>query len=174
MATASSSAMKRKSIARHGTADQDEPLRQLIAAAGIKPSQPRTALLSALKEHAKPATPEDLFQLEWPGIPRALASIYRSLAELHQAGLIHRYVLGDRGKIAYGAGDLGRGFLLLCARCGASSFMDSRLEEAVRAQALAIGYDLVDGAPSLSGVCEACRQAEIHRLESVRHRRKVR
>jgi len=92
--------------------------RSLFMEAGLRPTRQRLAVLEALGGSDRPLTAQGLFaELGRNGRGAGLATVYRTLQVLSQAGAVRTFPAGE-GEIAYKLCDPGHHHHLVCERCG--------------------------------------------------------
>jgi Fe2+ or Zn2+ uptake regulation protein len=132
-----------------------------LRARGLRVSGARRLLLRALYEADAPVTAEQVAGGLEGRLPASdLASVYRNLGVLEDAGLVRhvrlaaapgRYVAADRGPREYAA----------CERCGRMAEVDPAALEGVRAAVrAALGYEPRFAHFPLVGVCPDCSREE--------------
>lgn len=126
--------------------------RARLAAHGLRTTQPRVALLTALAEARAPLTVAGLHAALLPsGLDRA--TIWRNLAVLSARGVIERTVPDD-GAARFSLPEIrqsGRAAMLRCTACGASERLPSR------AIVVDLSYTGEIGAIDVIGRCRPCR-----------------
>ncbi|WP_192954813.1 Fur family transcriptional regulator [Gallaecimonas mangrovi] len=118
---------------------------QLIKDSGIKATSQRLALLETLLQSQQHFTAEQLYQkMQQQGESMGPTAIYRVLADLCSAGLIHRQHFSE-GKAHY---ELAKGephFHLVNVKDGQiEEWVDEGLVKALKQKAQQMGYDVVD------------------------------
>jgi Fur family ferric uptake transcriptional regulator len=137
------------------SADWDTRLRE----AGIRPTRQRVAVLSTLAERDD-ATAQQLHQLlRARGSAAGLATVYRTLALLAEAGVIDT-LTHHPGEACYRVCGDGHHHHLVCTSCHrVVEIADCVPEEWLERLAGEHGFALTGHAVELSGVCSDCRQA---------------
>ena len=129
-----------------------------LRASGYRMTGPRVAVVEILADSPRALSPNEIYDLARALYPTlGLVSVYRTLEKLEQMGLIQRVHLPD-GCHAYIAAFSGHQHLLVCQKCGVTSFfrgddlsgLISRVEQES-------GYQVREHWLQLFGVCEDCR-----------------
>jgi len=123
------------------------------------------AILRALERRGeRPADARSLADdLRAEGISVGLATVYRQLDRLAEAGLVHR-AAGESGTVyqycpRQAAGEVC--FLLHCGRCGRIEHLDCpRLQDLYRHIAAEHGFQVDPRRTILTGLCGACAERE--------------
>lgn len=122
---------------------------------GLKATLPRLQIL-ALFQEAQPRhlTAEDVYrQLFQKGHDVGLATVYRVLTQLHQAGLLKQSRL-DAERAVYELDDGAHHDHLVCATCGrVQEFHDNTIEQRQHALALERGFALIEHSHVLYARC---------------------
>ena len=136
--------------------------------AGLKATLPRLRILEVF-EQAMPRhlSPEDVYrQLLSRNIEVGLATVYRVLAQLQQAGLL-RLARFDAGKAMYELDDGSHHDHLVCTECGwVEEFHDEVIEAHQRRVAMRLGFELGDHTLVLYGRCTKVDCEHRHHMES--------
>ncbi|RVT53600.1 ferric iron uptake transcriptional regulator [Rubrivivax albus] len=135
-------------------ADADN-LRQL----GLRATPPRRKVLQLMRQGARRhwAADEVYRDLLAAGDDVGLATVYRVLAQLEQAGIVRRTSF-DGGKAVFEFDDGSHHDHLVCVRCGrVDEFVDEVIEARQQAVADARGFTLVEHRLALYGLCRPCR-----------------
>lgn len=138
------------------TEAQDAPddLRHL----GLRSTPPRRKVLALLRHgERKHWSADEIYRdLASAGDDVGLATVYRVLAQLEQAGIVRRTSF-DGGKAVFEVDDGPHHDHLVCVRCGrVEEFCDDAIEQRQHAVALARGFALVEHRLSLYGLCGTC------------------
>ena len=129
---------------------------------GLKATLPRRAILELFHEGSKKhLNAEDVFKhLLARGIELGMATVYRVLLQLSDAGILLR----NHFEAAPSVFELNEGKHhdhLICIRCGRmDEFVDQDIERRQQAIAAERGFQLQEHALSLYGTCAACTGAE--------------
>lgn len=132
-----------------------------LSRAGIRATPSRVAVLAMFREHPLEHFSADQIyrRLSVGAEPISLASVYRSLAHLVEAGLVASGMLGE-SRVVY---ELNRGdphYHLVCHRCGAiRDIHDATLAGACRSIASAHRFADVCASVVISGQCPDCQSA---------------
>ncbi|MCP5271777.1 MAG: ferric iron uptake transcriptional regulator [Burkholderiaceae bacterium] len=135
-------------------ADADH-LRQL----GLRATPPRRKVLQLMRHGARRhwSADEVYRDLLAAGDDVGLATVYRVLAQLEQAGIVRRTSF-DGGKAVFELDDGPHHDHLVCVRCGrVDEFVDEVIEARQQAVADARGFTLVEHRLALYGLCRPCR-----------------
>jgi Fe2+ or Zn2+ uptake regulation protein len=101
-----------------------------------------------------------------PGI--GLATVYRNLKQLAEAGLIRETFTG--GQPARFDGNTGRHYHIRCVSCGRVNDLPMSIDERLERQAAqAVNYRIVGHEVEVHGVCPACQNAETSRNRKISH-----
>ncbi len=126
---------------------------------GLKVTLPRTKVLDLLGRSELHLGADDIHRLLLQeGNEVGLATVYRVLAQLEQAGLVRRSRV-DATRAVFELEQGRHHDHLVCVRCGAvTDFHDPQMELRRAEVAERMGFDLVEHRLSLYGVCRACRE----------------
>jgi Fur family ferric uptake transcriptional regulator len=134
----------------------------VLKGSGLKATPPRIKVLEIF-QRAEPRhlSAEDLYKaLVAEGSEIGLATVYRVLMQLAQAGLLTRCRFAT-GKAVF---ELDRGTHhdhLVCLGCGrVDEFYDAEIEARQRAVARAVGFGLQEHALALYSLCSDCSGSE--------------
>ena len=124
---------------------------------GLRITSARRLVVEALHDAGRPVTAEELASGMYGRFPRAdLASVYRNLETLEDAGLVQHMHLGHGPGLYAPAGSANE--YVACERCGRSEAVPAAslddLRAAVRA---AVGYEASFAHFPLMGLCPVCR-----------------
>lgn len=128
---------------------------------GLKATPPRLKILQLLRGGPKRhwSADEVYRDLAASGDDVGLATVYRVLAQLEQAGIVRRSSF-DAGKAVYELDDGPHHDHLVCVRCGqVDEFVDEAIEARQQAVASARGFELTEHRLALFGLCAGCRTA---------------
>lgn len=132
-----------------------------LKASGLKATQPRLKILEIFqRETIRHLSAEDIYRLLMSEqVEIGLATVYRVLAQFEQAGLLTRHHF-ETGKSVYELNEGSHHDHIVCVRCGkVKEFTDEPIEERQHFIAKANGFELVDHALALYGVCSpSCEQ----------------
>ncbi len=126
------------------------PLRRV----GLKATLPRLHILDMFGEGGRHLNADDVYRgLMERDVDAGMATVYRVLAELEQAGLL-RQVRFQAGKCFYELDDGQHHDHLVCTVCGrVQEFQDPGMDDAQRRVAQDGGFRLLDRALVLYGLC---------------------
>jgi Fur family transcriptional regulator, ferric uptake regulator len=154
-------------MAERGTKGRRQPLNRDwvdhalagLAEAGYQKGAARRAVIECLGREACAVSAqeiEDELRGAGPGVGRA--SIYRTLDQLEQLGLVHRLDLGTGVATYEPAGPSGEHHHhLLCDRCGrVFPFHDANLERTITDLARRSDFDVSAHDVTLHGLCPRC------------------
>lgn len=125
---------------------------------GLKATAPRLKVLEVLRSSPRRhLSAEDVHQaLLQDSADLSLATIYRVLGQLEQAGILSRRSF-DSGPAVYEIDDGGHHDHLVCVHCGqVSEFQDPAIEARQAQVAAAQGFQLSDHRLVLYGLCRHC------------------
>ena len=132
-----------------------------VRAGGLRLSSARRLVLEALFAAHEPVAAERIASgLDGHLPPSDLASVYRNLGVLEEAGLVCELRLGRApGRYAPAAGAPRE--YAACERCGAMTEVDPKALDGVRAAVrAALGYEARFGHFPLVGLCPGCAGAQ--------------
>ena len=114
-------------------------------------------MVTALFDADRPVTAEEIASGMYGRLPRCdLASVYRNLETLEEAGLVRHMHLGH-GPRLYAPAARGDEYVV-CERCGRSEIAPPACLEAVRAAVrAALGYEASFAHSPLTGLCPTCQ-----------------
>lgn len=122
-------------------------------------SKQRRAILDDLEAHPIFRNARDIHtSLEKAGGSAGLATVYRNLQVLEEAGLVDG-VRSESGEMLYRAcADDEHHHHLMCSQCGRAEEVElDGMELAIQELASRHGYQLLDHTLELVGLCEQCR-----------------
>ena len=128
---------------------------------GLKVTGPRLKILELFEEHSTGhLTAEDVFRLLIDeGFDIGLATVYRVLTQFEQADILVRHHF-ETGKAVYELNQGNHHDHIVCIRCGqVTEFFDPELEKLQEKIAKANGYNIIDHAMYLYGVCQNCKDS---------------
>lgn len=132
------------------------PLREV----GLKVTPPRVRVLTQLQQPPRRHwSADELYQiLADEGETIGLATIYRVLSQLAQAGVVRRSSFDATGKAVYEIDDGPHHDHLVCVRCGGvDEFVDAAIEARQQHIVAERGFRLVEHRLALYGLCSACQ-----------------
>jgi Fur family ferric uptake transcriptional regulator len=125
---------------------------------GLRMTAARRLVVEGLYAAGRPVTAEELASGMYGRFPRAdLASVYRNLETLEDAGLVHHMHLGHGPGLYAPTGRAGE--CVACERCGRSEAVPPRSLAGVRAAVrAAVGYEPSFAHFPLMGLCPGCQE----------------
>lgn len=132
------------------------PLRDV----GLKVTPPRVRVLSQLQQLPRRHwSADELYQsLAEEGEVVGLATIYRVLSQLAQAGVVRRSSFEATGKAVFEIDDGPHHDHLVCVRCGrVDEFLDVGIEARQQHIVAERGFRLVEHRLALFGLCSGCQ-----------------
>jgi len=126
---------------------------------GLKATLPRMRVLELIRSSPqRHLSAEDVYRrLLEEKIDIGLATVYRVLAQLEQAGILARSTF-DTGKSVFEINEGPHHDHLLCVSCGrVDEFHDDAIERRQVAVAAARGFELQEHHLALYGLCAQCR-----------------
>jgi Fur family ferric uptake transcriptional regulator len=147
-------------LSRHRHPHSDLPqLAERLRRQSRKVTAPRQAILGLLREKARPLSSKEIFG----ALPRGgcnLATVYRSMHLLEEAGMVKRYDFGD-GVARFELlkeGDDGHHHHLVCTRCAEVVEIDECVMEGLEAKiAESNGFKAVTHRLEFFGICPNCQ-----------------
>ena len=139
--------------------DQSMSEKEQLRSAGLKVTHPRIRILSLLEEQGGAhLSAEDVYRLLiGQNEEIGLATVYRVLTQFEQAGILKRHNF-ETGHSVF---ELDRGEHhdhLLCTQCGrVEEFHNPEIESLQQQIASDHGFEIVDHALTLYGICRRCR-----------------
>lgn len=144
------------------TSDLDATAAARLAAVDQRYTAARRRVVAVLERHRRPLSAAEIRERD-----RSLAqsSLYRNLAVLEQAGVVHRVAGGD-GLARYELAEDLTGHHhhhLVCSACGlvadvpSSPRLEKALDQAARLAAEETGFAVTDHRIDLEGLCPDCR-----------------
>jgi Fur family ferric uptake transcriptional regulator len=129
----------------------------ILEEAGLRPTRQRTAILSAMERSGRPVTAQALHaSLHRPGSGPGLATIYRTLQALEQAGYACTFPAG-KGELSYKLRDLGHHHHLICESCGLVIEIPScEIEGWAASAARRRGFTVSSHQADIFGLCRNC------------------
>jgi Fur family transcriptional regulator, ferric uptake regulator len=135
--------------------DELENLRHV----GLKATQPRLRVLEIIRTSSQRhlSADEVYKRLLDEKLEVGLATVYRVLGQLEQAGILSRTTF-DSGKAVYELDEGTHHDHMVCVACGrVDEFHDAQIEERQHAVAVARGFSLQEHRLALYGLCSRCR-----------------
>ena len=129
-----------------------------VRARGLRRTASRRLVIEALYAAGRPVTAEELAGGMYGRLPRCdLASVYRNLETLEDAGLVGHMHLGHGPGLYAPTG--ASGDYVACERCGRSEAVPTTRLAAVRAAIqAAVGYEASFAHFPLMGLCPRCQE----------------
>ncbi len=118
----------------------------------------REIILEELRRLKTHPTADELYEVVKKRLPRiSIATVYRNLETLSEAGIIHKLEYGGRQKRF--DGDVRPHSHVFCVRCGRISDVDTVEGLSVRAMVLdPRGFQLIEGSLQFEGICPECQK----------------
>jgi Fur family ferric uptake transcriptional regulator len=129
-----------------------------LKSAGLKVTLPRIKVLEVFHTaKTRHLSAEDVYhQLAGRHADIGLATVYRVLTQLEEAGMLARNTF-NAGKAVYELNEGRHHDHLICVGCGRTDeFIDPTIEKRQKAVAESFGYQLKDHHMALYGYCPAC------------------
>ena len=142
-----------------------------LKSSGLKATLPRIKILEVFQRSSeRHMTAEDVFKaLLTEGADIGLATVYRVLMQVEQAGILARSHF-ESGKSVFELNEGTHHDHLLCLTCGrVEEFVDPEIEARQRAVATSRGFALQEHALSLYAVCQRAN-CEHRPIPKVHHR----
>ncbi|HHO42695.1 MAG TPA: transcriptional repressor [Epsilonproteobacteria bacterium] len=140
-----------------------ENFKYLLKENGLKFTSQRELILKFLYEHDEHFTPEEIndrLKHIYPNITIGIATIYRTLTLLEDAGVITSISFGAQGK-RYELGLKKHHDHLVCIKCGKIfEFFDEIIEERQKVIAQKFQFKMTDHSMKLIGICSECQKSE--------------
>lgn len=127
--------------------------------AGLKTTRPRLAVLEAMeKSTVRHMAAEDVYKfLLAKKKPIGLATIYRVLTQLQDAGLVIRHKFEGAGAV-FELNDVEHHDHMVCVVCGqVFEFVDAKIESLQEKIARENGFEIHDHSLTLYGQCKKCK-----------------
>ncbi len=138
-----------------------ERFKQLLRSNNLKFTKQRETILHTLYLHSGHFTPEELYHLiksERPGLNTGIATIYRTLSLLENAGIVTSISFGTQGK-KYELGVKAHHDHMICTNCGKIlEFYDEAIEKRQENIAKEFGFIMEDHSMKIFGVCPECQK----------------
>lgn len=126
---------------------------------GLKATLPRMRVLEIIRASSRRhLSAEDVYRrLIEENVDIGLATVYRVLTQLEQAGILARSTF-DSGRSVFEIDEGQHHDHLICVSCGrVDEFHDAAIEERQIAVARARGYELLEHSLALYGLCQQCK-----------------
>jgi Fur family transcriptional regulator, ferric uptake regulator len=130
----------------------------LAAISGLRPTPQRVAIIRALEGKDRPVTAQALHdQVRGRGGP-GLATVYRTLRALAEAGTAETFTAGE-GEVAYKLCEVAHHHHLICERCGQVVTIPScEVEDWATAVGRRRGFAVTGHRADVYGLCRSCRR----------------
>ncbi len=140
-----------------------EKFKLIIKDNGLKYTKQRELILKFLYDHDGHFTPEELnnhLKTLYPEYTIGIATIYRTLSLLEDAGMITSISFGAQGK-KYELGLKKHHDHLICMSCGKIiEFYDETIEKKQEEVAKKFDFKITDHTMKIVGVCKSCRRKD--------------
>ena len=137
-----------------------ELFKHLLKRNALKFTIQREIILQTLYYSDEHLTPEALhhrIQAAYPKLTTGIATIYRTLSLLEDAGLVTSLSFGAQGK-KYELGAKEHHDHLICLECGRIlEFVDEQIEERQRHIAASLHFQMRDHSMQIYGICQECQ-----------------
>ncbi len=134
--------------------------KELLKSNNLKFTKQRETILFALYNYTGHFTPEELYRRiksEQPGLNTGIATIYRTLSLLENAGLVTSISFGTQGK-KYELGVKAHHDHIICTNCGKIlEFYDEAIERRQEIIAEEFGFKMEDHSMKIFGLCPECQ-----------------
>ncbi|WP_300362283.1 transcriptional repressor [Hydrogenimonas sp.] len=135
--------------------------KQLLRSNNLKFTKQREVILHTLYTHPGHFTPEELYQLikkESPELNTGIATVYRTLSLLENAGIVTSISFGTQGK-KYELGIKAHHDHIICTNCGKIlEFFDEAIEKKQERIAKEFGFIMEDHSLKIFGICPECQK----------------
>ena len=137
---------------------QPSDLTVVLERASLRPTRQRTEVLTALAASGKPITAQSLHaKLARRSSAPGLATVYRTLQALADAGLVRTFPAAD-GELSYKLCDPEHHHHLICERCGRVEEIPScEMEGWATKVAAPRGFSVTTHQADIYGLCKRCR-----------------
>ncbi len=117
----------------------------------------REIILQELKKMKTHPTADELYEVVKRRLPRiSIATVYRNLERLSEAGLIHKLEYGGRQKRF--DGDIHPHCHVFCVKCGRVCDVDTRSDWSIKDVVMdAKGFQIFEGSLQFEGLCPECQ-----------------
>jgi Fur family transcriptional regulator, ferric uptake regulator len=137
---------------------------QILQQRGLRATSQRRAIIEVIEEHDEHLTAEQVYEIAKNRNPRvSLATVYRTLAVLKEAGLVEqRYLTAEHDRSHFELAGAPTHFHFHCLHCGKIVEFESAAILKVLAQDLEQKHQVTVTRTCMcvEGYCEACRQIE--------------
>jgi len=138
-----------------------EKFKQLLKHNTLKFTKQRELILKFLYENDDHFTPEDIYMLlkkEYPDTNMGIATVYRTLTLLEEAGMASSISFGTQGK-KYELGLKKHHDHLICTACGdITEFLDEIIEEQQEQIAKKFNFQMTNHTMKIIGLCKNCQK----------------
>ncbi|HBD20218.1 MAG TPA: hypothetical protein DC063_09110 [Arenimonas sp.] len=151
---------KRRMAKAHHSERSAYTTTERLVSAGLKSTVASVRILDRVSGTHTAVTPDTVFNALAAGVC-SRGSVYRTLAELHRAGLLDLYRLGN-GSAAYAPHDDRLRAIVTCTCCGCTKIIeDPQPGECVQDAARRMGFRLDPAPLYLNGTCTRCQARRI-------------
>jgi Fur family ferric uptake transcriptional regulator len=138
-----------------------EQFKTLLKNNTLKFTKQRELILKFLYDNDGHYTPEEIYRLmkkEYPEVNIGIATVYRTLTLLEDAGIAGSISFGTQGK-KYELGLKKHHDHLICSQCGdIIEFFDETIEKRQEEIAKKFNFKMQDHAMKIIGLCEKCQE----------------
>jgi len=140
----------------------EEQFEQRLKDRGLRVTRERRAIFAHAFQHFGHFRAADLFaSLRQHGFRVSRATVYRTIGNLVETGLLRRHDLGDRRTLYEPAFGREHHEHLVCVSCGRMiEFVEPRIESLQDEVCHQHGFHALSHTLQIQGVCEDCRRAE--------------
>ncbi|TMK87424.1 MAG: transcriptional repressor [Actinobacteria bacterium] len=134
------------------------PEGSLLGQAGLRSTPQRLAIIRAVAAQPRPVTAQELYaRLRGKRGSPGLATVYRTLNSLSEAGVLRTFAAGE-GELAYRLCEPGHHHHLICESCGKVVEIPScEVEEWADGVASRRGFVAIRHQADIFGLCASCR-----------------
>ncbi len=144
----------------HNNAEVIEKLKEIIKQKGLKYTKQREIILETILNSEKHLSAEDLYnviQKKYPEEKIGIATVYRAVSFLEDSGLISSISL-DKDTKKFETNFKEHHDHLICVKCGKIvEFTNDKIEKEQEKITKKEGFELLDHAMYLYGVCKDCQ-----------------
>jgi len=137
-----------------------EQFKKLLKHNTLKFTKQRELILKFLYENDDHFTPEDIYMLlkkEYPDTNMGIATVYRTLTLLEEAGMASSISFGTQGK-KYELGLKKHHDHLICTSCGdITEFLDEIIEDQQEKIAKKFNFQMTNHTMKIIGLCQNCQ-----------------
>ena len=135
--------------------------KQLLRSNNLKQTKQRELILETIYNNNGHFTPEDIYNLikeSSPDIKLGIATVYRTLALLEEAGIVSSISFGAQGK-KYEFGLKEHHDHLVCIQCGKiEEFIDDFIEKRQELIAKQHSFKMTGHIMKIVGICKTCQK----------------